>query len=141
MAAALHLLVRIVHVLGMAVLFGGAAVVWIALRAAPRDRDPSSLVVRYEWVFWGTMGVMVVTGVGNLGALGAPGPGTRWGTLLSAKLLIVLAFVLGSFLRAFVVLALRDRDAGGHAVLRPAYGATAVALLVIVALAEVLAHG
>lgn len=137
---ALHLLVRTVHVLGMVALLGGSAFAWNALRA-----DPDSVpLIQYEWLFWGTMGVMLVTGVGNLGALGAPGPATRWGTVLTVKLALVLALVVGSAVRTLVVERLHARDGVTPAAcgpLRRLYAATALALLAVVALAEVLAHG
>ncbi|RDZ64813.1 hypothetical protein C5B90_00115 [Haloferax sp. Atlit-12N] len=154
MSAATSLLVRFVHVVGMALVFGGAAFAWATLRTGESggaDADGSTaslgdstpLATTYEWVFWAAMGAMVVTGVGNLGALGPPGPSGRWGTLLTAKLLAVTAFVLGSFVRTLIVLRLRrDHPVGaGRSLLAKSYGATAGALLVLVALAEVLAHG
>lgn len=133
------LLVRTVHVLGMVLLLGGSAFAWYALRTDP----DSSFPVRYEWLFWGAMGAMLVTGVGNLGALGAPGPATRWGRLLTVKLALVAAFVLGSALRTLVVGRLRDRARHPTAVrsLRRLYGATTLVLLAVVVLAEALAHG
>ncbi|REA04955.1 hypothetical protein DEQ92_01325 [Haloferax sp. Atlit-6N] len=154
MSAATSLLVRFVHIVGMALVFGGAVFAWATLRApgsgskradssAGAVGDPSPLATTYEWVFWAAMGAMVVTGVGNLGALGPPGPSGRWGTILTVKLLAVTAFVLGSFVRTLVALRVRrDRPAGaGRSLLAKSYGATAAALLVLVALAEVLAHG
>jgi hypothetical protein len=93
------------------------------------------------------MGLLVVTGVGNLGALGPPGPATRWGTVLTGKLLVVTAFVLGSFLRTLAVADLRRLSTGdaaaprGRRFCRRAYAATAWTLVAVVALAEVLAHG
>lgn len=125
----------------MAILLGGASYLWLALRS---ERDPDSLVTEYEWVFWGIMGLMLVTGVGNIGSLGAPGPTTQWGTILTIKLAIVGVFVVGSFLRTVLVLQSR---AGGRATgmnretLRLGYGLTTASLLLIMALAEVLAHG
>ena len=123
----------------MVLLLGGSAFAWYALR----DDPGSSLPVRYEWLFWGAMGVMLVTGVGNLGALGAPGPATRWGRLLTVKLALVAALVLGSALRTLVVGRLRGRTRDASAVrsLRRLYGATTLVLLGVVVLAEVLAHG
>jgi uncharacterized membrane protein len=142
MATALHLVVRFLHVLGMAVLLGGALLAWYAVRAVPRESLP--VATGYEWVFWASLGVMVVTGVGNLGAAGVPAPATRPGTILTAKLLSVLAVVVGSFLRTLVVLELRahaDPRLADAVLLRRLYAVTAGALLVVVALAEVLAHG
>lgn len=137
--SALHLLVRTVHVLGTVALLGGSAFTWNALRVDP----DSSLPVQYEWLFWGAMGAMLVTGVGNLGTLGAPGPATRWGTLLTVKLALVTVFVVGSAFRTLVVVGLRRRvDAtAASGPLRRLYAATTLVLLAVVGLAEVLAHG
>lgn len=139
MSLASSLLVRLVHVVGMALVFGSAVFAWAAFRT--EDENRFSLAATYEWVFWGTMGVMVVTGVGNLGTLGPPGPGTRWGTVLTVKLAALLVFVLGSFLRTVVVLRLRQGTVRDGTLLGRFYAATAGGILVLVALAEVLAHG
>jgi uncharacterized membrane protein len=141
MSAALHLAVRLVHVLGMAALVGGSAATWYALRTdLPRSLR---LATRFEWLFWASLGLLVVTGVGNLGTLGPPGPATRWGTVLTVKLVVVLAVGLGSAVRSLAARRLRDRgaDASARASLRRLYAATAWSLVLIVALAEVLAHG
>ena len=135
MASTLHLLVRTVHVLGMAMLLGGSAAVWYALRT-----DRGVPLVTFEWAFWATFGAMLVTGVGNLGTLGPPGPDTRWGAVLTVKLIVVLAFTLGSGLRTLAVVRLPG-GATGPPALRRLYGATTATLLLLVVLAEVLAHG
>jgi len=77
--ALLHPLVRTVHLLGMVALVGRSVSTWYALREDPG----SSLPARFEWLFWAATGAMVVTGVGNLGALGdvLPGVGTVAGAL------------------------------------------------------------
>jgi hypothetical protein len=137
MVDALHLAVRFVHLLGAVALLGGAVAVWAALRADGKTLAPAT---RYEWLFWGALGAMLATGVGNVGALGAPGPTTRWGRLLTAKLAVVLVVAAGSFPRTLLVCRLRDRT-GDAAALAPWYAATAWALGLLVALAEVLAHG
>jgi putative copper export protein len=87
------------------------------------------------------MGVLVATGVGNLGAMApvVPASATRWGTVLTAKLLGVFLLLALSVVRTVLVRRARDGDSSG--VLRASYGATTVLLLVILALAEVLAHG
>ena len=144
MAGALDVAVRTLHVLGMAVLLGGAGSLWYAARR--NDHAPLTAARWYEWAFWGALGVMVVTGVGNLGALGAPGPDTRWGTILLAKLVLVVAFVLGSLVRTVAVARLcddggRDDDRRLAPFCRRAYGATTAVLLGLVVIAEVLAHG
>lgn len=135
-----HVSVRTLHVVGMAMLLGGATSVWTTLRI--KVRRTGSLVVQFELLFWATMGLMLVTGVGNLGALGPPGPDTRWGTVLTVKLMLVSLFVLGSVIRTLAVIELENRDAPIRSPgLRRSYAATAWSLLIIVALAEVLAHG
>lgn len=149
MADSLHLAVRTLHVLGMAVLLGGAGALWYAARRGSRSGDSgdalTSLASGYEWAFWGALGVMVITGIGNLGALGAPGPETRWGTILLVKLAVVAAFVLGSLVRTVAVARMNAGDGRTGDTSAPfyrwAYGATTGALLVLVVLAEVLAHG
>lgn len=142
MSSALQLVVRTVHLLGMVALVGGSVLAWYGVRSA--ERVPGGRLLRFELWFWALLGLVLATGVGNLGAVGAPGPGTRWGTVLTAKLLVVLAFVVGSFLRSLAVLRLPADatvpDRGG-ARLERAYGATAATLLLLVAIAEVLAHG
>lgn len=141
MPGQIALFIRFTHLVGMVLLLGGASYLWLDLR---RDGDSDSLATEYEWAFWGTMGLMLVTGVGNLGSLGPPPPTTQWGTILTLKLAIVGVFVVGSFLRTVLVLQSGD---GGRSTgvtresLRLGYGLTAASLLLIVALAEVLAHG
>ena len=146
MAASLTVAVRTLHVLGMAVLLGGAAAVWYLARTEGASggstgrADLGALATGYEWVFWGAVGVVVVTGVGNLGAVGAPGPETRWGAIFFGKLLVVVGFVLGSVVRTVAVARL-DGAPVRAAFCRRAYGATTGVLLALVVLAEVLAHG
>lgn len=141
------LAIRFVHVVGMVVLLGGSATLW---RVLGWDRPGVALDVaaRYEWLFWGAVAVMVVTGVGNVGAFGEglPGPRTAWGATFAVKLAGVAGLLAGSFVRT--VLADRCRElrtlaAKREAVrrLRVSYAATAGYLVVLVALAEVLAHG
>lgn len=144
MSTALHLAVRTVHLLSMVALVGVSAVAWYAFRTTvPPAR---ARLLRVECVFWGLLGLLLATGVGNVGSLGAPGPGTRWGGLLATKLLVVLGVVLGSFLRTSLVLRapagtdLRRKPAFGT-ILEGSYLATTVSLLAVVVLAEVLAHG
>ncbi|WP_144901716.1 CopD family protein [Halobellus captivus] len=143
MSSSLHLVVRSIHVLGMAIALGGSVLAWQLLGSD--DQDPIPSLRRFEWLFWGAIGLLVATGVGNLGTLGPPGPSTSWGAVLTAKLLVVFALVVGSAVRSLAVLRLQDRDRAAsdhaHARLRTLYAGTAWSLVLVVALAEVLAHG
>lgn len=142
MAALLDLVVRIVHLLGMVSIVGGAAFLRYALH--PRAEYVMQPLRDYEWLFWGVLGVLFVTGIGNIAAQGAPSPTTRWGTVLTGKLLLVLALVLGSFPRTLAVQRLEhddDRRNTRVASLRRLYGATTLLSVAIVILAEVMAHG
>lgn len=169
----LRITYRLLHLLGMAVLVGGAVAVAMhgSVRddeqrgVAPRDgvvaggaaraaatpidvRTMLAAAARYERLFWPVLMVQVLTGVGNVGVMGsrAPGTGGPWGDLFGTKLLLVGVVLAASFVRTGVVaLRLADPYAGlsarGARVLRIGYGATAVALGVIVLLAIGMAHG
>lgn len=143
----LTLAVRTLHVLAGATLLGGA----VALAAvAARSTDAGGVVSAaraYEWTFWAAVGVAVATGVGNLGALGdaLPSTGTGWGNALALKLALVLALLVGSLARSFLVVraAAPDaaaRPAGAARALAVAYAATAAVLATVVAAAVGLAH-
>ncbi|WP_254543180.1 hypothetical protein [Halomarina pelagica] len=99
----------------------------------------------YERLFWGAAGVAVMTGVGNLGALapGLPPSDSAWGLALTVKLAGVLGLLLGSVPRTLLVARCDAAGTVGDGVrtLRRGYGATALYLTGVLALAEVLAHG
>lgn len=140
-AHAVHLFVRWSHVAAMATALGGAllvtAVVW-------RKDARGSLAVAYERMFWAAAGVLVMTGVGNLGAFGRalPEPASEWGSALTVKLLAVAALLVISLPRTLVVLRLERRTAEGAVAdpLRAVYTGTVGLLAIIVLIAEVLAH-
>jgi hypothetical protein len=146
---ALHVLVRLVHVAGMAVLLGGAVLAWAQLRTG--TDDPLATAAAYEWLFWGVIGLVVLTGVGNLGAMApaVPGPGTDWGLTFAIKLAAVVGLLAGSLARTLAVArrrALADSSNERPCVaslgrLPAVYAATVGYLLALVALAEVLARG
>ena len=121
-------LIRTIHTLAMGALVGGA----ILAAAAPAASRA------YERVFWPALGLMVLAGVGNLGAFGAglPPPSTRWGALFTAKMTLVAALLAVSAVRARLV----ARPAPTRALVG-AHAATATILLGIVTLAVVMAHG
>ena len=141
MAELVSLGIRTLHVLTVTVLVGASLVLWDGYRTD--TYTDLTHARRYEWGFWTALGVLAVTGVGNLGALGAPGPATDWGRVFLVKLLVVLAVVVGSAVRTLAVVRVDEsgagRTAGGRALGR-FYGVTTAALLAVVVLAEVLAH-
>lgn len=132
--------IRWVHVVAMAAALGGAFLVtWLTWRAsADRALD---VAVRYEQLFWAAAGLLVMTGVGNLGAFGAglPEPATEWGRTFTTKLWLIAALVALSLPRSLTVLRAAAASAPGES-LRTVYAATTAALAVIVALAISLAH-
>ena len=151
-----HLLVRGVHVIAATLLVGGGVLAWAAWldarSGAEGSRAALRLAIRYEWLAWGALGVLVATGVGNLGVFGEalPAPETRWGRALMVKLGLVLTLLLLSAVRVLALARLRV-DAEGEAgdarmaravrVVPRLYGVTALLGVGVVATAEVLAHG
>ncbi|MDQ6858355.1 MAG: hypothetical protein M3Z65_05105 [Chloroflexota bacterium] len=137
----LALAVRYVHIAAMAAAFGGALLVtWLAWRL-PADRI-ADVALRYEQLFWLALGALVMTGVGNLGALGPalPAPGTGWGRTFIAKLVLIALLVIVSLPRSLAVLRAATVTAA-RARLRSIYTTTTGLLAAIVALALMLAHG
>lgn len=142
-AHAVHLFVRWSHVAAMATALGGAllvtAVVW-----RKGARGSLGVAVAYERMFWAAAGVLVMTGVGNLGAFGRalPEPASEWGSALTVKLLAVAALLVISLPRTLVVLRLERRTAEGAVAdpLRAVYTGTVGLLAIIVFIAQVLAH-
>ena len=163
------LAVRWLHLLGAALALGGATLAWWLFRSTGLDTAPVAenesgtvdaseaatasagvpalaVAAGYERLFWAATGVLVMTGVGNLGSLApyVPGTATPWGTAFVLKLALVLAVLALSLVRTLVVHRYRRADELGRAGrrrLRRSYGATALAFAALVALAEVLAHG
>lgn len=139
--AQLALAVRYVHVAAMAAAFGGALLVtWLVWRL-PGHRI-ADVALRYEQLFWLAVGVLVMTGVGNLGALGpaVPAPGTGWERTFIAKLVLITLLVIVSLPRSLVVVRAVSAPAAGPR-LRSIYATTTGLLATIVALALMLAHG
>lgn len=135
----LAIAVRWLHVAAMALALGGALLVaWIAFRE-PADRV-IVVALRYEQAFWLAAGVLVMTGIGNLGAFGTglPQPGTGWGITFTAKLALV-AFIIGASLPRTLAVALPGSP--GTAALRVLYAGTAAGLAAAAGLAVMMAHG
>ncbi|MDX1748129.1 MAG: hypothetical protein R3324_19520 [Halobacteriales archaeon] len=144
--ALLSLLVRWVHVLSMALLLGGAVSVWWMFRTAPTDALGLRIAAAaaYERLFWLGLGLLVATGVGNLGAMAPAIPTSGpWAEMFVGKLGLVIVLVVLSLGRS---LGLNRVQSGSRSVrrvrpIRHAYAMTAILLVGIVAVAEVLAHG
>lgn len=135
----LAIAVRWLHVAAMALALGGALLLtWLAFRE-PAERVVA-VALRYEQAFWLAAGLLVMTGVGNLGAFGVglPQPGTSWGTTFTAKLVLVAVIVIASVPRTLAV-ALAGVPPTG--VLRSLYAGTALGLGATAGLAVTLAHG
>jgi hypothetical protein len=137
----LALAIRWLHVAAMSVAFGGAFLVtWLSYRTR-LDRVIET-AARYEQAFWAAAGVLVMTGIGNLGAFGENlfEPGTAWGTTFIAKLWLVAALIAVSLPRSLIVALLASQAPPQPVDLRPVYTVTTGMFAVIVALAVVLAH-
>lgn len=155
MSQVVPLTIRTLHILAMAVVVGGTVVCWYGFRSD--SIGDLALARRYEWAFWAALGTLVLTGVGNLGSLGVPGPATEWGRTLLVKLSLVVVLLCVSVVRTLSVVRAEERldeerfegepsdDPIDPTALRRylgrAYAVTFGFLLVIVVLAEVLAHG
>lgn len=141
----LSLFVRWAHVAGMAAILGGALLVWwlTARRSRVEDGIMVQVAERYEWIFWGAIGLQVMTGVGNLGAFGdaLPAAGSAWGTKLVVKLLAVLALAVLSVPRTLIVAVMAVKGRPLPRVLPVLYAGTTAYVVGILGLAVWLAHG
>lgn len=141
--------VRLVHVLAMAVVVGGATAIWAMVRrAGPEQMPPMSTALRYERWFWAAVGLLVMTGVGNVGALGdafPPFTSTR-GLVFAVKFGLVLALLILSLLRMLVIARLASLPARsltdiGRRAVTGWYRTTALTGGGIAALGVLVAHG
>ena len=98
------LVIRLLHVLSVGGLLGGTAVIWLAFRVDDGISVP--LLSWFEGIFWGAIGMIVFTGLGNLAAFGVPDPDTTRGVVLTLKLGCLLLIVVGSVVRTFAVVQL-----------------------------------
>lgn len=140
------LAVRWLHVLAATVAVGGSVLTWLRFRLGPADGDgldDALLVARgYEWLFWAAIGTLVMTGIGNLGAFAPTLPGGRWRTTLDVKLGVLTLVLVGSAVRARLLWRVDTASTRPPArLLQRVYGVTAVSLVALLTLAEVLAHG
>ena len=145
-------LIRFTHLGAVSFLFGGALLLFVLLLQRRRASEPFAVALRqllqsYELAFWVGVGLVVATGVGNLGnmAPGVPGPNSEWGRELTTKLALVLVLLLFSAVRTLTLVRVVAAEgveqgiAGGDRLLA-LYGATAVLLAGIMAFGVALAH-
>jgi uncharacterized membrane protein len=153
--------VRTLHLLAVTLLLGGAGLTWLQLRRVATASSASAvsaassptlaLAESYEWLFWLAVGVVALTGVGNLGAM-APAIPTEggWATTLLVKLGLLLVLLVSSVWRTLVVVRVRRSVGDGSSaslsarslgVLHWSYAGTTLVLVTLLALAEVLAYG
>lgn len=142
-------LIRWLHLASVSLLLGGTLFLILVLYAAHRrgvdHRHLFDLMQVYEWVSWAAIGLVVMTGVGNLGHFGEalPGPESEWGRELTLKLALVGVFLAFSALRSIGVALHRLRPEPRVEVpptLQGMYGATAVFVAGIMGVAIALAH-
>ena len=150
----LSFVIRWIHVVAMALLLGGAGLMW-GLSVQTKTLSPSEpqhtlllAAERYELIFWLAIGLLVMTGVGNLGAFGGalPSPNTTWGQKLTIKLSLVLIFILLSLIRTLLIA--RIGAVGSDALTMPLsriclrlYASTTLFTATILVAAVALAHG
>ena len=141
MAVSQYVFVRAVHVLSGGFLFGGSVLLYLAFHA--EGAVSRSVLAWFEALFWGVLGALVFTGLGNAAGFGVPPVETDRGSVLAAKFSVLGAVVLISVLRTSAILAVGER--GQSAVpgrrLRKLYALTALGLAVIVFLAGVYVRG
>ena len=141
--------VRWLHVASMAVALGGAGLLstfaWGA-EDGDRRRVLLTLASRYEFLFWGALGLLAMSGVGNIAAFGTglPAPNSAWGAILTIKLGLVIAIATLSVPRTLIVSLLSSSTSvtaeRALAALRSSYMLTTIGLAIVLALAVWLAH-
>jgi uncharacterized membrane protein len=145
-------LIRWVHVVSMGFLLGGAFLLWgltVKPIAVQEQRERLLLLIaeRYEWLFWGAVGLLVATGIGNLGAFGNTLPDrlTPWGGKMMIKLFTVLFFLLLSMLRTLLIIRFSFAESGvvsapQSKTFQFLYAGTALYLAAVLLAAVALAH-
>jgi hypothetical protein len=142
--------VRYIHVASVTLLLGGSALL-CAWSVSLKEEHGAAAVVQaastFEWMFWSIAGVLVLTGVSNLGLKGdgLMPPNTTWGAALSVKLAVALTLLAVSLTRSDIVIRCRQTrfvspERAGR-VLGWMYGFTVVLLLTALWIGLGLAHG
>jgi hypothetical protein len=138
--------VRYVHIVSAAVLSGGALSICTLISRPAAALDPRTTLAAaavYERAFWALAGVIVATGVSNLGLKegGLLGPQTGWGMALSLKLTLALLLLLLSVVRSDFVARTPPPTPRARAALFVLYGGTAAVMFAALWIGLGLAHG
>ncbi len=133
--------VRALHVVSATFVVGIPVALAFVVRAHPERAVVERLVTPAEQWLWASLAVLVATGVGNLAVFDGEFPGGAWPTVLFTKLGFVAALLVSSAVRTFVIANLARAPEEKVHQLAVWYGVTAVLGVVVVMLAEVLAHG
>ena len=153
-SASMSFIIRCVHVMAMALVVGGS-VVLCAMCMGNRggeELEPGGAVLRlatrYERIFWSVLAILVLTGVGNLGAFAGhlPTRETLWGRKLLIKLFCVLALMVVSCVRTSVIAHYgyihgERLEGWARKMIGGAYAVTVLVAVAILTVALLLAHG
>jgi putative copper export protein len=134
-------ILRAIHVLSMAILVGGPLAVSIMLRAPV---NVATLLRLEKWI-WAAAGLIVLTGIGNVGYLGSafPAPTTPRGAWFLLKFALVALLLVLSLIRtmACIRLAARNEELARRRTLARWYATTGTLGGGIAGLGLLLAHG
>jgi uncharacterized membrane protein len=142
--------VRYIHIASVTLLLGGSALLCAWSVSLEQGRGAAAVLqaaITFEWMFWSIAGVLVLTGVSNLGLKGdgLMPPNTTWGTALTAKLAVALILLMLSLTRSDIVIRCRQAPPAAadraSRMLGRMYGLTAVVLLTALWIGLGLAHG
>ncbi len=136
-----HLAVRMLHVVSATIAVGVPVGLALVMRRRPPADTVERLVGDAERLQWLALALLVATGVGNLAAFEGDLPefGSDWGRVFIVKMAAVFALLVISAIRTFVIAAQRMSTAD-HQRLSMWYAATAATGVIVVVLAQVLAH-
>lgn len=132
--------VRSLHVLAATLAVGIPIGLALVLHARPEPAVVERLVTPVERAQWVALALLLVTGIGNLQAFEGVLPEGDWTVVLYAKLGVVVALLLISAVRTFLIAGIASRSVPLRR-LEAWYALTGAAGLLVVILAEVLAHG
>lgn len=133
--------VRTLHVVSAALAVGIPVALALVVHARPDPAVVERLVTPAERMQWVALAFLVASGIGNLAVFGGDFPGGEWATVLFTKLGFVFALVIVSAVRTFFIASVASGPPRHLERLGAWYGVTGAFGIVILGLAEVLAHG